>query len=59
MNKINSVLENLNRSKKMMDTWPSWKREYLITEYSENIKHLEATSSNESKRTNTKGSHKP
>lgn len=31
--------EQLNQSRKIFDQWPSWKKEFLITEYSEKAKN--------------------
>lgn len=38
MNRQPKEFEQLNNSRKIFDQWPSWKKEFLVTEYSEKVK---------------------
>ena len=38
MNKQRKEFEQLENSRKIFDQWPSWKKDFLITEYSEKVK---------------------
>lgn len=37
MNRQTKEYEQLKNSRKIFDKWPSWKKEFLITEYSEKV----------------------
>lgn len=38
MNREPKGYEQLKNSRKIFDQWPSWKKDFLITEYSERVK---------------------
>lgn len=52
MNKHSKEFDQLNKSRRIFDQWPAWKKEFLITEYSEKVKNRQSETEVRSSQTN-------